>query len=130
MNADGKQSVMLERAIVTAPLVAASRSEGSAAPHLLSGPSKTAAPLPLYVIDHDDVGTSKPLSRARLVGWRYPVVGSDRYVVVATPRPETMLGDTAVAVHPEDERYADLIGKEVLLPLVNRKIPVIVLSPK
>jgi valyl-tRNA synthetase len=56
---------------------------------------------------------------------RYPVVGSDRYLVVATTRPETMLGDTAVAVHPEDERYADLIGKEVLLPLINRKIPVI-----
>ncbi|UPU37552.1 valine--tRNA ligase [Geomonas paludis] len=56
---------------------------------------------------------------------RYPVVGSDEYVVVATTRPETMLGDTAVAVHPEDERYSHLIGKKVLLPLVNREIPVI-----
>jgi valyl-tRNA synthetase len=57
---------------------------------------------------------------------RYPVVGDpDRFVVVATTRPETMLGDTAVAVHPEDERYADLVGKRVLLPLVNREIPVV-----
>ena len=57
---------------------------------------------------------------------RYPVVGQPgRYVVVATTRPETMLGDTAVAVHPEDERYADLQGATVLLPLVNREIPVV-----
>ena len=53
---------------------------------------------------------------------RYPVIGTDRQLIVATTRPETMLGDTAVAVHPEDERYQDLIGQEVLLPLVNRKI--------
>jgi len=57
---------------------------------------------------------------------RYPVVGQPgRFVVVATTRPETMLGDTAVAVHPEDERYADLQGARVLLPLVNREIPVV-----
>uniref|UniRef100_A0A831UGL1 Valine--tRNA ligase n=1 Tax=Geobacter metallireducens TaxID=28232 RepID=A0A831UGL1_GEOME len=57
---------------------------------------------------------------------RYPVVDQPgRFVVVATTRPETMLGDTAVAVHPEDERYADLVGKTVLLPLVNRQIPVV-----
>lgn len=56
---------------------------------------------------------------------RYPVVGTDDHLVVATTRPETMLGDTAVAVHPEDERYAHLIGKMVLLPLVNREIPII-----
>ncbi|MDD2272374.1 MAG: valine--tRNA ligase [Desulfuromonadaceae bacterium] len=57
---------------------------------------------------------------------RYPVVGEPgRFVVVATTRPETMLGDTAVAVHPEDERYADLVGKKVLLPLLNREIPVV-----
>jgi valyl-tRNA synthetase len=47
------------------------------------------------------------------------------YIVVATTRPETMLGDTAVAVHPEDERYKDLIGKKVVLPLVGREIPII-----
>ena len=57
---------------------------------------------------------------------RYPVAGEPgKYVVVATTRPETMLGDTAVAVHPEDERYRDLVGKKVVLPLVNREIPVI-----
>lgn len=57
---------------------------------------------------------------------RYPVVGQPgRFVVVATTRPETMLGDTAVAVHPEDERYLDLHGAKVLLPLVNREIPVV-----
>ena len=56
---------------------------------------------------------------------RYPVIGSDRFLVVATTRPETMLGDTAVAVNPADERYRDLIGGHVLLPLVNRKIPII-----
>ncbi|MCM0083703.1 valine--tRNA ligase [Geomonas sp. Red32] len=56
---------------------------------------------------------------------RYPVVGSDEYVVVATTRPETMLGDTAVAVNPADDRYKHLIGKKVLLPLVNREIPVV-----
>jgi len=56
---------------------------------------------------------------------RYPVQGTDRFLVVATTRPETMLGDTAVAVNPEDERYADLIGRKVLLPLVAREIPVI-----
>jgi valyl-tRNA synthetase len=57
---------------------------------------------------------------------RYPVAGAPgKYVVVATTRPETMLGDTACAVHPEDERYRDLIGKTVMLPLINREIPVI-----
>jgi valyl-tRNA synthetase len=56
---------------------------------------------------------------------RYPVVGSDLSIVVATTRPETMLGDTAVAVHPADERYAALIGKRVLLPLMKREIPII-----
>jgi len=56
---------------------------------------------------------------------RYPLVGTKDYVVVATTRPETMLGDTAVAVHPEDERYAKLVGKTVLLPLMKREIPII-----
>ncbi len=56
---------------------------------------------------------------------KYPVAGSDESVVVATTRPETMLGDTAVAVHPEDERYKHLVGKNVLLPLMNREIPII-----
>jgi valyl-tRNA synthetase len=56
---------------------------------------------------------------------RYPVVGGSESVVVATTRPETMLGDTAVAVNPEDERYRHLIGKKLMLPLMNREIPVI-----
>src|SRR5882724_6654613 len=56
---------------------------------------------------------------------RYPVVGANEHIVVATTRPETMLGDTAVAVHPEDERYKHLVGKRVLLPLVEREIPII-----
>jgi len=56
---------------------------------------------------------------------RYPLLDGDGDIVVATTRPETMLGDTAVAVHPEDERYKDLIGKKVRLPLMNREIPVI-----
>jgi valyl-tRNA synthetase len=56
---------------------------------------------------------------------RYPVVGSSEHVVVATTRPETMLGDTAVAVHPDDERYKHLIGKKVRLPLMDRELPII-----
>src|SRR5260370_5875808 len=56
---------------------------------------------------------------------RYPVVGTQEHVVVATTRPETMLGDTAVAVHPEDERYRHLVGKRLLLPLMEREIPII-----
>ena len=56
----------------------------------------------------------------------YPIVGEEgRFVEIATTRPETMLGDTAVAVNPEDERYKDLIGKELILPLTDRRIPVI-----
>ena len=56
---------------------------------------------------------------------RYPVKDSDEFVTIATTRPETMLGDTAVAVHPEDERYAHLVGKMLILPIVNREIPVV-----
>jgi valyl-tRNA synthetase len=57
---------------------------------------------------------------------RYPVEGQpDRFLVVATTRPETMLGDTAVAVHPDDARYRSLVGRHVILPLVGRRIPVV-----
>ena len=56
---------------------------------------------------------------------RYPIAGSSEFVEIATTRPETMLGDTAVAVNPEDERYTDLIGKTLKLPLTDREIPVI-----
>ena len=56
---------------------------------------------------------------------KYPVKDSDEYVIIATTRPETLLGDTAVAVNPADKRYQDLIGKTLILPLVGREIPVI-----
>ncbi|PLV60464.1 valine--tRNA ligase [Thermotoga sp. KOL6] len=63
--------------------------------------------------------------QAKLYYVKYPVKDSDEYIVIATTRPETMLGDTAVAVHPEDERYKGFVGKILILPLVNREIPVI-----
>ncbi len=57
---------------------------------------------------------------------RYKITGEeDKYIIVATTRPETMLGDTAVAVHPDDERYKDLIGKTCILPIMNKEIPII-----
>ena len=56
---------------------------------------------------------------------RYPVTGTDEYIELATTRPETLLGDTAVAVHPDDERYKHLVGKTVTLPLVGREIPIV-----
>ena len=61
----------------------------------------------------------------KLYDLKYPFKDGDRFVVVATTRPETMLGDTAVAVNPEDKRYQEVIGKKVILPVVNREIPVI-----
>ncbi len=56
---------------------------------------------------------------------RYPIKGTDEFLTIATTRPETMLGDTAVAVHPDDERYQHLVGKMLILPLVDREIPII-----
>ena len=56
---------------------------------------------------------------------RYPIKGSDGFVYLATTRPETLLGDTAVAVNPNDERYRDIVGKTLILPLVGREIPVV-----
>ncbi len=61
----------------------------------------------------------------KLWHFRYPITGTDDYLVIATTRPETMLGDTAVAVHPDDERYKHLVGKTIMLPIVNREIPII-----
>jgi len=55
----------------------------------------------------------------------YPILGTDQVIEIATTRPETMLGDTAIAVHPEDERYKELVGKMALLPIVNREIPIV-----
>ncbi|MFA3783456.1 valine--tRNA ligase [Melioribacteraceae bacterium 4301-Me] len=61
--------------------------------------------------------------KGKLWYFKYPVKGSNEFVVVATTRPETMLGDTGVAVNPEDERYKKLIGKKIILPIVKREIP-------
>ncbi len=61
----------------------------------------------------------------KLYFFKYMLAGSDEYIPVATTRPETILGDTAVAVHPEDERYQQFIGKKVLVPMLGREIPVI-----
>lgn len=62
---------------------------------------------------------------AKFYHLRYPIEGTDQFLELATTRPETMLGDTAVAVHPDDERYKDLVGKNVILPLLNKPIPVV-----
>ena len=63
--------------------------------------------------------------QGKLYYFRYPLADSDEYLPVATTRPETILGDTAVAVHPEDERYHHMIGKDCLVPMLNRRIPII-----
>jgi len=63
--------------------------------------------------------------KGHLWHFRYPIEGGEGSITVATTRPETMLGDTGVAVHPDDPRYKDLIGKNVILPLVGRRIPIV-----
>ena len=68
-------------------------------------------------VDHED-------TEGHLWHIRYPIEDSSEFLVVATTRPETMLGDTGVAVHPEDERYSHLIGRNVILPLMDRAIPI------
>ncbi len=72
-----------------------------------------------------DLEVQKEPQAGKLYYLQYPVKGSDKRVTVATTRPETMLGDTAVAVNPEDERYGDLIGATLTLPLTDREIPVV-----
>jgi valyl-tRNA synthetase len=72
-----------------------------------------------------DLEVEKESQAGKLYYLQYPVAGSERRVTVATTRPETMLGDTAVAVNPNDERYADLIGQTLALPLTGRTIPVV-----
>jgi valyl-tRNA synthetase len=72
----------------------------------------------------DDEVESKEI-QGILYYYRYPIDGTDEFIPIATTRPETMLGDTAVAVNPEDERFKHLIGKQVRLPFVNRLIPII-----
>ena len=56
---------------------------------------------------------------------KYPIVGTERFLEIATTRPETLLGDTAIAVHPDDDRYKDIVGKNAILPLVGREIPIV-----
>lgn len=69
-------------------------------------------------VEHQD-------EQGKLYQIRYPVKDSDQFVVIATTRPETMLGDVAVAVHPEDERYVHLLGKKLILPLIGRELEII-----
>jgi valyl-tRNA synthetase len=71
----------------------------------------------LEVLSDDEAG--------KLWHFRYPLASGDGHLVVATTRPETMLGDSAVAVHPDDDRYRDLVGQDVMLPIVGRRIPII-----
>lgn len=72
-----------------------------------------------------DLEVSSELSAGHLWHIRYPLANSDEHLVIATTRPETLLGDTGVAVHPEDPRYLHLIGKSVALPLTGRNIPIV-----
>ncbi len=71
----------------------------------------------LEVLSEDENGS--------LWHFRYPLASGDGHLIVATTRPETMLGDSAVAVHPDDDRYKDLVGQEIVLPIVGRRIPII-----
>ncbi len=72
-----------------------------------------------------DLEVAHPETTGKLYHLNYPLEGSAGFIPVATTRPETMLGDTAVAVHPDDERYRHLVGRTALLPVLNRRIPVI-----
>ncbi len=72
-----------------------------------------------------DVDCEKKTRKSELFYIKYPLKESKKYIEIATTRPVTMLGDTAVAVNPKDKRYKDLIGKKVILPLINREIPII-----
>jgi valyl-tRNA synthetase len=72
-----------------------------------------------------DLEVEQAETKGHLWHLRYPIEGTAEFIIVATTRPETMLGDTAVAVHPDDERYKHLVGKHVILPLVGRRIPIV-----
>ncbi len=73
-----------------------------------------------------DLEVQQVETKGKLWHFKYPIEGkTDRFIVVATTRPETMLGDSGVAVHPDDDRYKDLVGKHVILPLVGRRIPIV-----
>ena len=72
-----------------------------------------------------DLEVEQVETKGKLWHFKYPIEGEGRFIVVATTRPETMLGDTGVAVHPDDERYKDLVGKNAILPLVGRKLKIV-----
>lgn len=72
-----------------------------------------------------DIEVEHVENEGKIYYFRYPIEGTEEYIQIATTRPETMFGDTAVAVHPDDERYKHLIGKNVILPVVERRIPII-----
>ncbi|MGQ4272624.1 valine--tRNA ligase [Terrihabitans sp. B22-R8] len=80
---------------------------------------------PKFLTAISDIEVQQVEVKGNLWHLRYPIEGSDEVIVVATTRPETMLGDSAVAVHPDDERYKHLVGKNVILPLVGRRIPIV-----
>ncbi|MAN79044.1 MAG: valine--tRNA ligase [Rhodospirillaceae bacterium] len=73
-----------------------------------------------------DLEVEQRETKGKMWYFRYPIEGQDgKFITVGTTRPETMLGDTGVAVHPDDERYTDLVGKNVVLPIVGRRIPIV-----
>jgi valyl-tRNA synthetase len=72
-----------------------------------------------------DIEVEYEQHKGKLYHLKYPIENSDEFIVVATTRPETYFGDTAVMVHPKDERYTHLVGKNVILPLINRKVKII-----
>jgi valyl-tRNA synthetase len=80
-------------------------------------------PQALTAVSDEEVNYKEVKSKLYYV--RYKIAGSDKYVVIATTRPETILGDTAICVNPDDERYQYLKGKKVFVPLINREVPVI-----
>ncbi|MEN8236371.1 MAG: valine--tRNA ligase [Pseudomonadota bacterium] len=80
---------------------------------------------PKFLTAISDIEVENVETKGTMWRFKYPIIGSEGHIEIATTRPETMFGDTAVAVHPEDERYQHLIGKSVRLPLVNREIPII-----
>ena len=80
---------------------------------------------PHFLTAISDLEVESRETKGKMWHIRYPVEGSEESVVVATTRPETMLGDSGVAVHPDDERYTNLVGKFVLLPLTGRRIPIV-----
>jgi valyl-tRNA synthetase len=82
-------------------------------------------PVTQTVLSKLEVLTTKEGEKGKFWYLRYPLADGTGEIIVGTTRPETMLGDTAVAVHPDDPRYTNLIGKEILLPLVGRRIPII-----